>query len=231
MQRTLLATLLLSSAALPAAEVYFDTVSTAKATRLQGSYVSAYAGSSTVASGTAGGRFKGGSVRDDGGWSAGVKMGYNFSTPLPLRTAVELDLGYLNSGVNVFRDSNNSYRGNLQSYHAFGNFVLGLDLEGFAPEGTSERALMIKPYLGAGVGVGMTQLSDQVIERNGNTFRPDNGSKASFGYQVFGGVEFEFSEELSFYTEYKRLSFYDLGAGDLQSADLNQFLFGVRLAY
>ena len=66
---------------------------------------------------------------------------------------------------------------------------------------------------------------------DGRGARPENGSKASFGYQIFGGVEVELSEELSLYGEYRYLDLYDLGQGDLQGAALNQFLFGMRLAY
>ena len=231
MTRTLLLTLAFSAAQLPAAEVYFDTVSTAKASRLQGAYVSAYGGSSSVTQTTLHPRYKGLGSRGSDGWAAGVKFGYQFTTPLPIRTAAELELGYLNSTVDVFRNSENYFRGNLQSYHAFGNLVLGLDLEGFAPEGTDERALMIKPYIGAGAGVALTSLQDEVRRFDGRGARPENGSKASFGYQIFGGVEVELSEELSLYGEYRYLDLYDLGQGDLQGAALNQFLFGMRLAY
>jgi opacity protein-like surface antigen len=231
MIRIFLLSLLLSAATLPAAEVYFDTVSTAKASRLQGSYVSAYGGTSSISKTVLNPRYKGFSTRDSSGWAAGVKFGYEFATPLPIRTSAELELGYLNSSVDVFRNSQNFFRGNLQSYHAFGNFVVGLDLDGFAPEGTDELALRIKPYLGVGAGVALTSFQDEVRSINQRTARPENGSKASFGYQVFGGVEVELSEELSLYGEYKYMDLYDLGEGDLRAAALNQFLFGMRLSY
>lgn len=230
--RHLLASLiLLGAASTQAAEVYFDTVSTAKATRLHGAYVSAHAGANTVQSVSTGKNLNGHSLQDATGWSAGVRFGYAFATPIPVRPSLELELGYLTNDINLQRSSKNSYKGSLQSFHAFGNVVLALDMENHLSETSSDFWRKIKPYIGAGAGMSYARLQHLEYIRDGRKVNDEDGGQISFGYQVFGGVEYAFTDSFSIYGEYKYLSLYDLGGGDVQGADFSEYLIGMKFQY
>ena len=228
----LLTTLSLALAAsAPAAEVYFDTVSTAKASRLHGSYISAYGGSSSTKSVSASSNLRGMSLRDSNGYNAGVRFGYSFSTPLPVRPSVELDLGYLSNDIRLEKGSSNRYKGTMQSFNAFGNVLLSLDLEDHLDETTSDFWRKLKPYVGAGAGMAYARIQHLDYRRDGRNISDEEGGQISFGYQVFAGLEYAFTEEFSIYGEYKYLSLYDLGGSDVGGANFNQFLLGMKFQY
>jgi len=231
--RHLLAAFILAAtgSAASAAEVYFDTVSTAKATRLHGAYVSAYAGANSVQSVATSSRLAGHSKEDATGWSAGVRFGYMFSTPIPIRPSVELELGYLTNDINLQRSSKNSYKGSLQSFNAFGNVVLTLDMENHLGESSSDFWRKVKPYIGAGAGMAYARLQHLEYIRNGRRVNDEDGGQISFGYQVFGGIEYAFTDAFSIYGEYKYLSLYDLGGGEVQGADFSEYLIGMKFQY
>jgi outer membrane autotransporter protein len=232
--RHLLVTLLLgglSAVSANAAEVYFDTVSTAKATRLHGAYVSAYTGANTVQSVATNSRLAGHTSKDATGWSAGVRFGYSFATPIPVRPSVELELGYLNNDINLVRNSRNSYKGGLQSFHGFGNVVLSLDLENHLGESSSDFWRKVKPYIGAGAGMAYARIQRLEYIRDGRRVDDEDGGQISFGYQVFGGVEYAFTDSFSIYGEYKYLSLYDLGGGEVGGADFSEYLIGMKFQY
>ena len=230
--RLIISTLtLLAASAAGAAEVYFDTVSTAKASRLQGAYISAYAGGSRVQSAATGKNLSGHSLRNATGWNAGVRFGYSFSTPIPVRPSLELELGYLNNDINLERNAGNSYKGSLQSAHAFGNVVLALDMDNHLGDGASDFWRKVKPYIGAGAGLAYARLQHLEYIDDGRRIKDEEGGQISFGYQVFAGLEYAFTDELSIYGEYKYLSLYDLGGGDLQGADFSEYLIGMKFQY
>lgn len=230
--RPLLTALALAgTASTQAAEVYFDTVSTAKATRLHGAYVSAHAGANTINGVSTSEKLKGHDKQSATGWSAGVRFGYSFATPIPVRPSLELELGYLNNDVNLVKNSNNSYKGSLQSFNAFGNVVLSLDMENHLDESASNFWRKIKPYIGAGAGMSYARIQHLEYIRDGRRVGDEDGGQISFGYQVFGGVEYAFTDAFSIYGEYKYLSLYDLGGGDVQGADFSEYLIGMKFQY
>lgn len=222
--------LLLFALALPvhAAEVYFDTVSTAKATRLHGAYVGAYAGSSRLSDATTGPRLKGQNIGNDSGWIAGVKFGYAFETPLPIRPALELELFHLTSGVSASKSGGNQYTGDIKANGAMLNAAVGFDLGGADDSFLSK----LRPYVGAGTGLAYASVKGVNLKLDGrNVHNADDGGQVSFGYQVFGGLEYAASDELSFFAEYKYLNLYDLGSGDIQGAELSLYTLGMRFLY
>lgn len=232
--RNLLATLLLAglgNTSVSAAEVYFDTVSTAKATRLHGAYISAYAGANRVQSVATSSELSGHSTKGATGWSAGARFGYSFATPIPIRPSVELELGYLTNDINLQRSSKNSYKGSLQSFHAFGNVVLSLDLENHLGDTSSDFWRKVKPYIGAGAGMAYARLQHLEYIRDGRRVNDEDGGQISFGYQAFAGVEYAFTDSFSIYGEYKYLSLYDLGGGEVQGADFSEYLIGMKFQY
>jgi opacity protein-like surface antigen len=212
------------------AEVYFDTVSTAKASRLHGAYFTAGGGVvENVGVGT-GPRLTGYDFDSGSGWSAGIKFGYAFVTPTPFTPAVELELAYLNSELHGEGGGLGSFDSELHSYSAMANAVLALDLESLGDYGNVMAS--IKPYIGAGVGIAYVHQNDVRFTRaDGRVSRKDEGGEVSMGYQFFGGVEFEFSPEFSIFGEYKYVNYYDLGNADIQGADFSVWSLGMKFQY
>lgn len=213
------------------AEVYFDTVSTAKAGRLHGAYFSAGGGfADNVGVGT-GPRLRGFDVSGDSGWAASIKFGYSFITPLPIRPSLELELGYLNSELHGEGGSQGKFDSELHAYSAMGNAVLALDFEEYR-EGYGDLLAAIKPYIGAGVGIAYVHQNDVRFTRNtGYVARKNEGGEVSFGYQIFGGLEVEISPEFSIYGEYKYMDLYDLGNADIQGAEFSVWSLGMKFQY
>lgn len=212
------------------AEVYFDTVSTAKASRLHGAYFTAAGGVvENVGVGT-GPRLTGYDFDSGSGWSAGVKFGYAFVTPTPFTPAVELELSYLNSELHGEGDDLGTFDSELHSYSAMANAVLALDLESLGDYGNVMAS--IQPYIGAGVGIAYVHQNDVRYTRaDGRVSHKDEGGEVSMGYQFFGGVEFEFSPEFSVFGEYKYVNYYDLGNADIQGADFSVWSLGMKFQY
>jgi opacity protein-like surface antigen len=228
--RTLVALLVVAGSA-RGAEVYFDTVSTAKAARLHGAYFSAGGGiADNVGVGT-GPRLRGFDMSGDSGWSVGLKFGYAFVTPIPIRPSIELELNYLNSELHGEGGPLGQFDSELHAYSAMGNLVLALDFEEFR-DNYGDVLAALKPYVGAGAGIGYVHQNDVRFTRtNGNVARKDEGGEASFGYQVFGGLEIELAPEFSLYGEYKYVNFYDLGNADIQGADFSVWSLGMKFQY
>lgn len=213
-----------------AAEVYFDTVSTAKTSRLHGAYISAHTGVSDTGSIDTSDRLSRMGVKGDTGWTAGLKFGYMFTTPTVLRPALELELSYLTSELSGSKGSRNTYRSDFQAFNAFGNAVMAFDFEDQNTP-SDDFLAKIKPYIGAGVGVSLTRNERVEARIDGRRIKDEDGGKTSFGYQVFAGLEVPLSDELSLFGEYKYVNLYDLGGGDIQGADFNLYTVGLRLQY
>lgn len=228
-KQLLLAALTCAAGHSPAAEVYFDTVSTAKAARLQGGYFSAGGGIVENTGVEVGPRLKGFDFDNGRGWAAGLKFGYSWVTPLPIRPALELELGFLGSDMHADGGANGSFDTNLQSYSAMANFVLALDFEEYRDYGSLLGA--IKPYVGAGAGIAYVRQDDTRFTRNtGRIIHTDVESEVAFAYQFFGGVEVELAPEFSLYSEYKFVNLPEIG-GDVQEADFGVWSFGMKLQY
>jgi opacity protein-like surface antigen len=233
MKFNLAVTLLLSLAAatLPAAEVYFDTVNTAKASRLHGAYFGAFAGGANVTGTSSSERLGGVAVDGDGmGWIGGVEFGYKWVTPVGINLAAELEFYYLNQDISG-RNGRSSYRSSMSAFGAMSNGVVQLDLESLLGEDAGWVG-RIKPYVGAGVGFGYGYQDQIAYKREGSRERALNdGGEASFAYQLFAGVEVEVSDNFSVYTEYRYLDLYDFGNGDIEGADISTWILGARFQY
>ncbi len=227
---TSLLVLLLASAA-PAAEVYFDTVSTASASRLHGAYFGAFAGGVGVQGVTTSKRLRNLGVDGRGaGWIGGVEFGYKWATPVGLNLAAELELYYLNQDISGKADSE-SYRSSLHAFGAMGNGIVQFDLGAMLGEDAGWVG-NIKPYLGAGVGYGYGYQNQVAYKRPGKSEKQlGNDGASSFAYQLIAGVEVDLAENFSVYGEYRYLNLYDFGNGDIQGVDFSAWVLGVRFQY
>lgn len=214
-----------------AAEIYFDTVSTAKAGRLHGAYFGTFVGGADAGGAVTTGRLE--KVPVDGGkvgWIAGVEFGYKWATPVGINLAAELELYYLNQEVSGSRGGA-KYRSDLGAFGAMTNGIIQFDLESIiGPDAGWIGA--IKPYIGAGVGVGYGYQNNAAYQASGRSEKSQNdGGEAGFAYQLLAGVEVELAENFSVYGEYRYLDLYDFGNGDIGGVDFSAFVLGARFQY
>jgi outer membrane autotransporter protein len=226
---TLLCLTLLTTA--PAAEIYFDTVSTATASRLHGAYFGTYAGGVDANGATTSRRLRNLDVDGNGtGWMVGVEFGYKWATPVGLNLAAELELYYLNQDM-AGSDGSERYRSSLHAFGAMANGIVQIDFESLLGEDAG-WITRIKPYFGAGVGFGYGYQNQVAYKRAGERERElGNAGSSSFGYQLLAGVEVEMAENFSVYGEYRYLNLYDFGAGEIEGVDFSAWVLGVRFQY
>jgi opacity protein-like surface antigen len=234
MKSILVASLALSlfTSVLPAAEVYFDTVNTAKASRLHGAYFGAFAGGANITGTNTSRRISGLGVEGKGlGWIGGVEFGYKWVTPVGLNVAAELEFYYLNQDISG-NNGRSSYRSSLSAFGAMGNGIVQLDLESLLGE-EAGWVTRIKPYVGAGVGFGYGYQDHIAYKPTGRRERNNqsDGGEASFAYQLLAGVEVELADNFSVYGEYRYLDLYDFGNGDINGVDISTWIIGMRFQY
>jgi outer membrane autotransporter protein len=214
----------------PAAEVYFDTVNTASASRLHGAYFGTFAGGANALGAGTSQRLRNLNVKGDGGWIGGVEFGYKWATPVGINLAAELELYYLQQNMSG-SDGGESYRSSLHAFGAMANGIVQLDFESLLGEEAGWLA-NVKPYVGAGVGYGYGNQNKIAYKRSGQRERNlTDGGEAGFGYQLIAGIEVELAENFSFYGEYRYMNLYDFGNSDINSVDFNIWALGVRFQY
>jgi opacity protein-like surface antigen len=204
-----------------------NTVSTVKAMRQHGAYWSAFAGPAFDFSASGAGAYGNLSADDEGGWIAGIKAGYSFETPGVFRPAAEIELSYLD---NELRGSNgrDSFRGDLFHLTLMANAILGIDmgeltgLAGFSG---------FRPYIGAGVGVAYSSLRGLSIEENGRSRSRGDSSGSSLAYQFIGGLEYQLSEYVSLFTDYRYFVIDDIAGGEFGEATQDLWTVGVKINY
>jgi len=215
----------------PAAEVYFDTVNTAKATRLHGAYMGAFGGITDVMGTGTANRIRYGVDGRGVGWVGGVDFGYKWVTPVGINLAAELELLYASQKLSGGSGSE-SYRSTASYFGAFANGVFQFDLETMLGEPDGSFVGMLKPYIGVGIGYGYGDQNNIAIKRAGRRERSvTDGGESGFAYQVFAGLEVQLSPEFSIYTEYKYVDIQDFGNSDIQSLDLSMWVLGVKFQY
>jgi opacity protein-like surface antigen len=233
MKRTsiVISALLLLVQGMSAAEVYFDTVSTAKATRLQGAYLGTFAGGANVTGTSTSGRLGGLGVDGRGmGWIGGVEFGYKWVTPAGLNLMTELEFYYLDQDISG-GNSRSRYRSNLRSIGAMANGMVQLDLGSILGEDAGWVG-RIKPYLGAGLGFGYGDQDDIAYKAPGRRERTlGGGGDTGLAYQLLGGVEVEVSDTFSVYGEYRYMDLYDFGNDDITGAEISTWVVGMRFQY
>lgn len=209
----------------------FNTVSTTRhAVRGHGAYFGVFGGGGQLGSATLRGRgTEDFSPGQDSLWFAGIKAGYSFALPIPVRPSLELEATYIDGQLNASQKGR-SLRSDFIAVPLMVNFILALDLD-HDKDGVDGFWSCFKPYLGAGAGISYVEQSNTVFER-GSQVRPD-GDKSSFtpAYQVFGGVEYSLSDDFSIYAEYKRLFLEEFGSENVSNGELSLWTVGFKLQY
>lgn len=204
-----------------------NTVSTVMAMRQHGAYWSAFAGAAFDFTAVGAGEYGKYSAEDNGGWIAGVKAGYSFETPGIFRPAAEIEVAYLD---NELRGSNgtDSFRGDLFHVTLMANAILGIDMG----ELTGLAAWSgFRPYVGAGVGVAYSSLRGLSIEENGKSKNRGDSSETSLAYQFIAGLEFQLSEYVSLFTDYRYFVIDDIAGGEFGEATQDLWTLGVKINY
>lgn len=235
LKTTLGAGLLAMTASLaPAAEVYFDTISTEKASRLSGAYFGVFGGSdfdqdADVNPGDAGPSF---TLDGQGSLFLGVEFGYEWQTPFPLRTGFEVEAMYLSNDF----EAHNEFSEISADFHSaviMANLTLALDLADYRDD-VGPFWAAFHPYIGAGFGGAYTWQRNGKIKdlTDGSEISNGNSGDFTFAYQLFAGVEFDLTDTLSLYAEYKYLVFDDLGTSSgISDYQHNLFGAGLKMQY
>ena len=154
------------------------------------------------------------------GFYAAGKVGYDFAVrdvqlafggPTPMRTAMELELGYLGTYEKIPLESGTRGVGtetyNLSAYAVMLNGLVKFE------------DLPVTPYFGGGVGAATLYSYNHKIEVNGysGTSSPNNASTSvnnannvCLALQAIVGLERRLYEGLSMYVEYKFLAYMDV---------------------
>ncbi len=218
-----------------AAEVYFDTVSTEKAVRTHGAYFGAFGGVGVSGADVDfGNRLKGASLDTTEAAFGGIEFGYSFSTPLPLRPSIELELLYLDDEFRAeLRDvRKRTASANLKLFNASINVLLALDLSMYR-EDIGDFLAALHPYVGFGVGGAYAELDSFGLRDKRGRRVSSEGDQSGFeySYQLFGGLELAFSDAFSVYAEYKYLAISNLGNGNINNYERPLLNFGFKVQY
>jgi opacity protein-like surface antigen len=226
-----LSTLIFLGQAASAAEVYFDTVNTARASRLQGAYFGTFAGGANVTGTSTSGRLGGMGVDGKGmGWMGGVEFGYKWETPAGINLMAELEFYYLDQEISG-NTGRSKYRSTLRSLGAMANGIVQLDLGSLLGEEAGWIG-RIKPYVGAGFGLGYGDQDDISFKPTGKRERTlSEGGEIGFAYQLLAGVEVEVTDSFSVYGEYRYMDLYDFGNSDITGAEISSWIVGLRFQY
>jgi len=147
------------------------------------------------------------------GFYAEGKVGYDFAVrdvqlafggPTPMRTAMELEFGYLGSYEKIPLQSGTVAAGtetyNLSAYSAMLNGLIKFE------------DLPVTPYFGGGVGAAVLYSYNHTItDTSGEDVTTiSNANNVCLALQAIVGLERNIYENLSFYVEYKFLAYMDV---------------------
>jgi opacity protein-like surface antigen len=216
-----------------AEEVYFDTISTEKATRLHGAYFGGFAGGSVFRDADFGGGLAGRGLGADekGGWFAGIEFGYSWQTPFVVRPAVELEFTYLESDLDSSGPGGTGVSGELNTGIIMANGILSLDLADHIDDvGTFWASF--HPYVGAGAGLAFNKVTDASVDLAGAPrVSLDRSWNTAFAYQWLAGVEVALTDTFSVYGEYRRVTIDELAGGTIDGAEFDLWTLGFKLQY
>ena len=228
----LIATLLLATthpAPLRADEVFFDTVSTEKASRMSGAYLGVFGGGVAESDADSSGAFGGADYSNGSGWFAGAEVGYYFRTPFPVRPAIELEAMYLGSELDP--GSDRFPRSDFWAAAAFVNVILALDLSTYV-EDVGPFVAALRPYIGAGIGAAYTKMDGGTARfADGSSLRLESDSKVTFAYQLFAGLEVALADDVSVYGEYKHLVLDETGNDSVSQITNQLWTLGIKVGY
>ena len=147
------------------------------------------------------------------GFYAEGKVGYDFAVrdvqlafggPTPMRTAMELEFGYLGSYEKIPLQSGTVAAGtetyNLSAYSAMLNGLIKFE------------DLPVTPYFGGGVGAAVLySYNHKITDTSGEDITTiSNANNVCLALQAIVGLERNIYENLSFYVEYKFLAYMDV---------------------
>jgi opacity protein-like surface antigen len=147
------------------------------------------------------------------GFYAEGKVGYDFAVrdvqlafggPTPMRTAMELEFGYLGSYEKIPLQNGTVAAGtesyNLSAYSAMLNGLIKFE------------DLPVTPYFGGGVGAAVLySYNHKITDTSGeNITTISNANNVCLALQAIVGLERNIYENLSFYVEYKFLAYMDV---------------------
>jgi opacity protein-like surface antigen len=147
------------------------------------------------------------------GFYAEGKIGYDFAIrdvqlafggPTPMRTAMELEFGYLGSYEKIPLQNGTVAAGtesyNLSAYSAMLNGLIKFE------------DLPITPYFGGGVGAAVLySYNHKITDTSGEDITTiSNANNVCLALQAIVGLERNLYENLSFYVEYKFLAYMDV---------------------
>ncbi len=160
------------------------------------------------------------------GWFGGLKWGYDFGSRYSTRFVLEVEGLY--SQLEAETESNDGAfslrtQGKISAAALMVNGIVKF-----------EPLWSLRPYVGVGAGVAHLWLEGNESEVTFNGVRLANRRQAdaedwTFAYQGLAGVDFQLSERVSIFTEYKALVFHDaVGAENY----INHLVgIGVRVKY
>lgn len=211
-------------------EVYFDTVSTKKASRNQGSYMGVFGGGVHSQTAEFVGKLDDNRLKDDDGWLAGIEFGYEFKVLKPLSLFTEAEFTFMSMPFDG-NGPRTSYRSDLRSLNAMLNFGVQLDLHDQRND-VGDFWANFRPFAGVGVGGAWTRSSSRRALVDGRTIISDSSdSDISWAYQVFAGIEYAFSDYVSVYGEWRRMVIGDIGSGYIDDPEFDLWLVGLKLRY
>ncbi|MEM9480912.1 MAG: outer membrane beta-barrel protein [Verrucomicrobiota bacterium] len=211
-------------------EVYFDTISTKKASRVHGSYIGVFGGGAHSQTANFRESLSGAKLQDDDGWLAGIEFGYEFEI-LPVLTAfTEAEFTFMSTPLDGVA-SGIEYRSDFRSVNAIFNFGVQLDLDDERHD-VGDFWSNFKPFAGVGVGGAWTRSSNRkgfVDDRP--VIGGDNDNDLAWAYQVFAGVEYAFSDYVSIYGEWRRMIIGDIGDGLIDDPEFDLWAIGMKFKY
>lgn len=159
------------------------------------------------------------------GFYAEGKVGYDFAVrdvqlafggPTPMRTAMELEFGYLGSYEKIPLQNGGTAAGtetyNLSAYSAMLNGLIKFE------------DLPVTPYFGGGVGAAVLySYNHKITDTSGADITTiNNANNVCLALQAIVGLERNLYENLSFYVEYKFLAYMDVQFSYGNESSVNQ---------
>ncbi len=211
-------------------EIYFDTVSTRKASRDQGSYIGVFGGGSRSQDADFRGVLEGNRLEKDDGWLAGIEFGYEFQLVRPINAFFEAEFTFMSMAMNG-GGHRSGYESDLRSLNAMLNFGLQLNLDDSRNQ-VGDFWANFRPFAGVGVGGAWSRSSNRKAFVEGSPVRIGGSEKdLEWAYQVFAGVEYAFSDTFSIYGEWRRMMISEVNDGSISDPEFDMWLLGMKFKY
>ena len=163
------------------------------------------------------------------GWSAGLKIGYDFNTLCDglITPAVEVEGLYTKfdhhwDGVTGYRNTiqNATLKANIGTWAGMANGIAKFNLGSW------------QPYVGAGVGFFSTSAQESIKVGSVGQFDIGSQDRDGFAWQLLGGVDYKITSNVSVFTEYKWLNCVIRHSGDfVTGSNLGQHLATAGVRY